>query len=31
MADLVELRSNVFGLALLEELARNIDLDRESE
>jgi hypothetical protein len=31
MADLVELRSNVFGLTLLQQLARNIDLDRESE
>jgi hypothetical protein len=31
MADLVELRTNVFRLTLLEQLACNIDLDGEAE
>jgi hypothetical protein len=31
LTDLVELRADVVGLALLEELARNVDLDRQPE
>ena len=31
LADLVELHADVFGLALLEELARDVDLDRQPE
>ena len=31
LADLVELHADVFGLALLEKLARDVDLDRQPE